>query len=295
MLVAIVSIDQIIELIKSSKSTEEARNSLKEIKWPAETVEKFIALIDDPSSKVENGKYQLSDTQVKSILELRLQRLTGMERDKLSEEAENLSKQIANYIDILSNEIRLKSVLIDELENTLKILDSPRKTEISDEIFEQDDEDLIQQEEMVVTVSHRGYIKRVALSDYRAQRRGGKGKTGMKTRDEDFVTRLFVANTHTPILFFTSLGMVYQLKCYKLPLTSLQSLGKAMINLLPISSDETIQTVMPMPLDSSTWSNLNIMFATAFGSIRRNLLSDFTNIMRNGKIAMKLNKDDKLI
>ena len=295
LLVAIVSIDQIIELIKSSKSTEEARNSLKEIKWPAETVEKFIALIDDPSSKVENGKYQLSDTQVKSILELRLQRLTGMERDKLSEEAENLSKQIANYIDILSNEIRLKSVLIDELENTLKILDSPRKTEISDEIFEQDDEDLIQQEEMVVTVSHRGYIKRVALSDYRAQRRGGKGKTGMKTRDEDFVTRLFVANTHTPILFFTSLGMVYQLKCYKLPLTSLQSLGKAMINLLPISSDETIQTVMPMPLDSSTWSNLNIMFATAFGSIRRNLLSDFTNIMRNGKIAMKLNKDDKLI
>jgi len=148
---------------------------------------------------------------------------------------------------------------------------------------------------MVVTVSHRGYIKRVALTDYRAQRRGGKGRTGMKTREEDYVTRLFVANTHTPILFFTSKGMVYQLKCYKLPVASPQSIGKAMVNLLPIGPDETIQTVMPMPSDVASWDKLNILFATAKGTIRRNLLSDFTNIMRNGKIAMKLGEDDRLI
>ncbi len=295
LLVAIVSIDKIIEIIKSAKNTEEARNNLRLIKWPAEEVQEFINLIDDPTCKIEDGKYNLSEIQVRAILELRLQRLTGMEREKLSQEAKDLSVQITDFIDILSSENRLKSVLINELENTNKLLDSPRKTEISDQVFEHDDEDLIQQEEMVVTVSHRGYIKRVALSDYRAQRRGGKGKTGMKTRDEDFVTRLFVANTHTPILFFTSHGMVYQLKCYKLPITSLQSIGKAMINLLPIAPEETIQTVMPMPLDAASWENLNIMFATAHGSIRRNLLSDFTNIMRNGKIAMKLNKGDSLI
>ncbi len=228
-------------------------------------------------------------------MELRLQRLTGMERDKLAEETRELANQIQDYLEILSSQARLTEVVLEELQATHDRLDNPRRTEISDALADQDDEDLIQQEDMVVTVSHRGYIKRVALSDYRAQRRGGKGRTGMKTREEDFVTRLFVANTHTPILFFTSKGMVYQLKCYKLPEASPQSIGKAMVNMLPIAPEETIQTVMPMPQDQASWETLNILFATAKGNIRRNLLSDFTNIMRNGKIAMKLDEDDSLI
>ena len=186
-------------------------------------------------------------------------------------------------------------MVLEELAAARDRLSDDRRTEISDQLVDQDDEDLIQQEDMVVTVSHRGYIKRVPLSVYRAQRRGGKGRAGMKTRDEDFVTRLFVANTHTPILFFTSAGMVYQLKCYKLPEAAPQALGKAMVNLLPIETGETINTVMPMPEDQDSWDNLHVMFATASGNIRRNRLSDFTNIKRNGKIAMKLAEGDELV
>ena len=295
LLVALASIDEIIELIKNAANAEQARNSLMEKAWPASDVEAFISLIDDPGHKVIDGHYNLSETQARAILELRLQRLTGMERDKLADETRELADQIEDYLEILSSSARLTGVVIEELKATHERLDNPRRTEISDALADQDDEDLIQQEDMVVTVSHRGYIKRVALSDYRAQRRGGKGRTGMKTREEDFVTRLFVANTHTPILFFTSKGMVYQLKCYKLPVASPQAIGKAMVNMLPIAPEETIQTVMPMPQDEASWQNLNILFATAKGNIRRNLLSDFTNIMRNGKIAMKLDEDDSLI
>ena len=295
LLVALASIDEIIELIKSAPNAEQARQGLMEKAWPAQEVEAFISLIDDPGHKVVDGHYHLSETQARAILELRLQRLTGMERDKLAEETRELADQIKDYLEILSSQARLTEVVLEELQATHDRLDDPRRTEISDALADQDDEDLIQQEDMVVTVSHRGYIKRVALSDYRAQRRGGKGRTGMKTREEDFVTRLFVANTHTPILFFTSKGMVYQLKCYKLPEASPQSIGKAMVNLLPIAPEETIQTVMPMPQDEASWEKLNILFATAKGNIRRNLLSDFTNIMRNGKIAMKLDEDDSLI
>ena len=295
LLVALASIDEIIELIKSAANAEQARNDLMAKAWPATEVEAFISLIDDPGHKVIDGHYHLSETQARAILELRLQRLTGMERDKLAEETQQLADQIEDYLEILSSSARLTDVVLEELQATHDRLDNPRRTEISDALADQDDEDLIQQEDMVVTVSHRGYIKRVALSDYRAQRRGGKGRTGMKTREEDFVTRLFVANTHTPILFFTSKGMVYQLKCYKLPVASPQALGKAMVNMLPIAPEETIQTVMPMPQDEASWEKLNILFATAKGNIRRNLLSDFTNIMRNGKIAMKLDEDDSLI
>ena len=295
LLVALASIDEIIELIKAAPNAEQARQGLMEKAWPAQEVEAFISLIDDPGHKVVDGHYHLSETQARAILELRLQRLTGMERDKLAEETRELADQIKDYLEILSSQARLTEVVLEELQATHDRLDDPRRTEISDALADQDDEDLIQQEDMVVTVSHRGYIKRVALSDYRAQRRGGKGRTGMKTREEDFVTRLFVANTHTPILFFTSKGMVYQLKCYKLPEASPQSIGKAMVNLLPIAPEETIQTVMPMPQDEASWEKLNILFATAKGNIRRNLLSDFTNIMRNGKIAMKLDEDDSLI
>ena len=295
LLVALASIDEIIELIKNAANAEQARNGLMAKAWPASEVEAFISLIDDPGHKVIEGHYHLSETQARAILELRLQRLTGMERDKLADETRELADQIEDYLEILSSSARLTDVVIEELKATHERLDNPRRTEISDALADQDDEDLIQQEDMVVTVSHRGYIKRVALSDYRAQRRGGKGRTGMKTREEDFVTRLFVANTHTPILFFTSKGMVYQLKCYKLPVASPQAIGKAMVNMLPIAPEETIQTVMPMPQDEASWEKLNILFATAKGNIRRNLLSDFTNIMRNGKIAMKLDEDDSLI
>ena len=295
LLVALTSIDRIIQMIRSAPNAESARDALMDESWPAEEVASFIALIDDLGHGVVEGKYKLSETQARAILELRLQRLTGMEQSKLAEETQELSIKIKELLDILSNKNSLIEVILKELYEVREKLDSPRRTLISDSLAEQDDEDLIQQEDMVVTVSHRGYIKRVVLSDYRAQRRGGKGRAGMKTRDEDFVTNLFVANTHTPILFFTSRGMVYQLKCYKLPLGSPQSIGKAMVNLLPIETEETIQAVMPMPQDKESWDNLNILFATSFGSIRRNKLNDFVNIKRNGKIAIKLSENDKLI
>ena len=295
LLVALASIDKIIQMIRSAPTAEAAREALMAEDWPAEQVAPFITLIDDLGHEVVDGKYRLSETQARAILELRLQRLTGMEQDKLAEETQELSVKISEYLDILSHKDRLIEIILKEFHEVREKLDSPRRTHISDSLAEQDDEDLIQQEDMVVTVSHRGYIKRVVLSDYRAQRRGGKGRAGMKTRDADFVTNLFVANTHTPILFFTSKGMVYQLKCYRLPLGSPQSIGKAMVNLVPIEKDETIQAVMPMPQDKESWDSLNILFATSSGSIRRNKLNDFVNIKRNGKIAIKLAENDKLI
>jgi DNA gyrase subunit A len=295
LMVALASIDRVIEMIKQAPDTETARRSLCETNWPAAEVADFIALIDDPGHEVVDGHYRLSETQARAILELRLQRLTGMERDKLSDETKELADKIADYLDILGSETRVSDVALEELAAARERLANPRRTEITDQLGDQDDEDLIQQEDMVVTVSHRGYIKRVPLSVYRAQRRGGKGRSGMKTRDEDFVTRLFVANTHTPILFFTSRGMVYQLKCYRLPEAAPQALGKAMVNLLPIEPDETIHTVMPMPDDETSWDDLNVIFATSSGNVRRNNLSDFTNIKRNGKIAMKLQDGDELV
>ena len=295
LMVALASIDEIIELIKRAPDTETARNQLCEKAWPAAEVETFIALIDDPGHEVVDGTYRLSQTQARAILDLRLQRLTGMEREKLTDETQELAGKISDYLKILSSVEHVDEVVLAELAAARERLADDRRTEISDQLIDQDDEDLIQQEDMVVTVSHRGYIKRVPLSVYRAQRRGGKGRAGMKTRDEDFVSQLFVANTHTPILFFTSRGMVYQLKCYRLPEAAPQSLGKAMVNILPIELDETINTVMPMPDDQSSWDSLHVMFATASGNIRRNRLSDFTNIMRNGKIAMKLDDGDELV
>ena len=295
LLVALSSIDEVIELIKAAPDTETARTNLMNTAWKADDVADFIGLIDDPGHEVKDGVYYLSETQARAILELRLQRLTGMERDKLVAETRELADKITDYLDILSNKERLVNVILSEFDEAKLRLGDERRTFISDAAADQDDEDLIQQEDMVVTVSHRGYIKRVPLSVYRAQRRGGKGRAGMKTRDEDFVTRLFVTNTHVPILFFTSTGMVYQLKCYKLPVATPQSQGKAMVNLLPIAPDETIQTVMAMPADEESWTKLDIVFATASGNIRRNKLSDFTNIKRNGKIAMKLDEGDKLV
>ncbi len=295
LMVALTSIDKVIELIRAAPDAEAARMELTSRKWPAEEVAPFIALIAEPGRIVTDGVYQLSDIQAKAILELRLQRLTGMEQGKLADETKDLADKISDYLEILSQRERMTEVILDELKASRELVGDDRRTEISDSLGDQDDESLIQSEEMVVTVSHRGYIKRVPLSIYRAQRRGGKGRAGMKTRDEDFVTQLFVANTHTPILFFTSKGMVYQLKCYRLPESSPQSIGKAMVNLLPIDADEKIQTIMPMPEDETMWGTLNVVFATANGNIRRNMLSDFTNIMRNGKIAMKITEGDSLI
>ena len=295
LMVAITSIDEIIDLIKSSTDPESARNQLCSKTWPAKEVEGFIKLIDDPNHQIVNDHYTLSVVQAKAILELRLQRLTGMERNKLEKETQELSEQINEYLIILSDKNKLTNLIQTELDEVLSRIDDDRRTEINDSAVDHDDEDLIQKEDMVVTVSHRGYIKRVSLSTYKAQRRGGKGRAGMKMRDEDTVTSLFVTNTHTPILFFTSSGMVYQLKCYKLPESAPQALGKPMINLLPIDQGENIHTVMPMPEDEETWQNLQIIFATKNGNIRRNQLSDFTNIRQNGKIAMKLNEKDELV
>ena len=295
LMVALTSIDEVITLIRSAPDAETAKKSLTSRAWPVSEIEEFIKLIDDPEHVVKEGKYYLSEIQAKAILELRLQRLTGMERDKLSLETEEIANKITEYLEILSSREVLLNILKSELLSTKEKMDGVRRTFISDHAIDADDEDLIQQEEMVVTVSHRGYIKRVPLDSYRAQRRGGKGKAGMKTRDEDFVTRLFIANTHTPILFFTSAGIVHQLKCYKLPVTSPTSMGKAMINLLPISTDENIQTIMPMPNETEKWDSLSVVFATSSGSVRRNKLSDFTNIRSNGKIAMKLGPTDRLI
>tara|TARA_B100000989_G_scaffold132996_1_gene98779 strand:+ start:2425 stop:4989 length:2565 start_codon:yes stop_codon:yes gene_type:complete len=295
LMVALTSIDEVITLIRSATDTETAKKSLISRAWPVSEIEEFIKLIDDPEHVVKEGKYYLSEIQAKAILELRLQRLTGMEREKLSQETKEISNKITEYLEILSSREVLLNILKSELLSTKEKMDGVRRTFISDHAIDADDEDLIQQEEMVVTVSHRGYIKRVPLDSYRAQRRGGKGKAGMKTRDEDFVTRLFIANTHTPILFFTSAGIVHQLKCYKLPVTSPTSMGKAMINLLPISTDENIQTIMPMPNETEKWDSLSVVFATSSGSVRRNKLSDFTNIRSNGKIAMKLGPTDRLI
>jgi DNA gyrase subunit A len=295
LMVAITSIDEVIDLIKSSPDPESARTKLCSKAWPAKEVESFIKLIDDPNHQIIEGQYNLSVTQARAILDLRLQRLTGMERNKLEKETQELSEQINEYLIILSDKSKLTHLIQTELDEVLKRIDDPRRTEINDSAVDHDDEDLIQKEDMVVTVSHRGYIKRVSLSTYRAQRRGGKGRSGMKMRDEDTVTSLFVTNTHTPILFFTSSGMVYQLKCYKLPESAPQALGKPMINLLPINQDEKIHTIMPMPEDEASWSDLQIIFATKNGNIRRNQLSDFTNIRQNGKIAMKLNEADELV
>ncbi len=295
LLVALKNIDEIIKIIRGSKDGEEAKLELCNKFWKANDIEKYIELIDDPDNKVIDGTYKLSESQAKAILDLRLQRLTGLESEKITLEINDLSVKINQYLSIISDNDVLKKLIISEFDEAINKLNYERKTTITDSYVDQDDEDLIQKEDMVVTVSHRGYIKRVPLSTYKAQRRGGKGRSGMKMRDEDMVTSLFVTDTHTPILFFTSKGMVYQLKCHKLPISAPQALGKAMVNLLPIDTTEKIQTVMPMPSEKDSWNDLQILFATKNGNVRRNQLNDFVNIRQNGKIAMKLHNDDELV
>ncbi len=293
--VAVANIDEIIRLIREAPDPSTARAALLDRAWPAEDIAPLIALLDEPDRGVEEGLYRLSETQARAILDLRLHRLTGLERDKIAEDLRALGIEIEDYLGILASRERLRSLLREEIMEIREKFANPRRTVIEENEFEHDIEDLIQREDMVVTVTNTGYIKRVPLSAYRAQRRGGKGRSGMSTRDEDFVSQVFVVNTHTPVLFFTSNGMVFKLKVYRLPLGSPQARGKAMINILPLKDGETISTLMPLPEDESTWNELSVVFATASGNVRRNQLSDFTNVMTNGKIAMRLDEGDRLV
>ena len=293
--VAVANIDAMIALIKSASDPQIAREKLMETPWPADMVASLLSLIQEEAHKVQNGKYLLSETQARAILDLRLHRLTGLERDKIAHELESIIEQIKEFLAILASKPRRLEIMKTELLEIKEKFAVPRRTEIIDHFGDQDYEDLIEREDMVVTVSHSGYIKRVPLSTYRAQRRGGRGKAGMQTRDEDFVNQVFIANTHIPVFFFSSKGKVYQMKTYRLPLGSAQSRGKAMINLLPLEEGEVITTVLALPEEKETWENLYILFATSLGNIRRNRLSDFSNIRSNGLIAIKLDGDEKLI
>jgi DNA gyrase subunit A len=293
--IAVANIDEVIRLIRASRDAAEARTALMARNWPAKMLEPLIQLIADPRHKLNaDGTYKLSEEQTRAILDLRLQRLTQLGLEEISAELEKLAVEIKDYLEILGSRARVRSIIKDELTDVKTNFATPRRTEIIENEGEVDDEDLIQREDMVVTVSHSGYVKRVPLSAYRAQRRGGKGRAGVQMKDEDFVTKLFVANTHTPILFFSSLGMVYRLKTWRLPIGSPQSRGKAMINLLPLAQGERITTIMPMPEDPASWATMNIMFATRSGDVRRNELTEFETINKGGKIAMKLEDGDMI-
>jgi DNA gyrase subunit A len=291
--IAVANIDEVIEMIRRAPDPVVARERLMARDWRAVDVAPLILLIAEPGREVSaEGTYRLSEAQARAILDLRLQRLTGLERDKIAEELGEVAKQIEGYLELLADRDKLFALMRKELLDIKQQFATPRRTEILENEFEEDIEALIQREDMVVTVTHGGYVKRVPVSAYRAQRRGGKGRAGMATREDDFVSSLFVANTHTPVLFFSSRGIVYKLKVWRLPLGAPQARGKAFVNLLPLSEGETITAVMPMPEDESSWSTLNVMFATARGGVRRNELSDFVNVHQTGKIAMKFEGDD---
>ncbi len=294
--VAVTNVDEIVATIRSSADPAEARERLMTRAWPAADIAPYISLIDDPSHRVQpDGTYFLSETQARAILELRLQRLTALGVREVTDELEELSAKITDYLDILRSHGRIMAIISDELREVKSLFAVPRRSEIIDWDADLDDEDLIEREEMVVTVTAGGYIKRTPLTEYRAQRRGGKGTQGMSTKDEDFVTRLFVANTHTALLVFTTEGMVYTLKTWRLPLAGRNARGKAMVNILPIPAGVSIAAILPVDVPEAEWASLQIMFATSDGDVRRNALDDFTNVMRNGKIAMKLPQGVRLI
>ncbi len=294
--IAVSNIDEVIKLIRGSSDANAAREALMARDWPAREVEAMITLIDDPRHKVSTtGTYKLSAEQAKAILDLRLQRLTALGRDEIKVELDKLAEEIADYLDILRSRARIQSIVTDELKAVRDKFATPRRTVIIDEEGEVEEEDLIHREDMVVTVSHLGYVKRVPLSTYRAQRRGGKGRAGMQTREEDFVSRLFVASTHTPVLFFSSRGRVYKEKVWRLPQAAPQARGKALINILPLEPGELVTTVMPLPEDEATWSELDVMFSTTRGTVRRNKLSDFVDVRRSGIIAMKLDEGEGIV
>ena len=286
--VAVTNIDEIVATIRSSADASEARHKLMTRRWPAESILEYIALIDDPTHKAnDDGTYNLSETQARAILELRLQRLTQIGVKEVTDELQELAKKIREYLEILGSRERIMQIIRDELTDIRDSYAVPRRTEIVDWSGDMEDEDLIEKEDMVVTVTSGGYIKRTALADFRAQRRGGKGLSSMQTKEEDVVTTLFVANTHTQLLFFTTDGMVYKLKTWRLPLGSRTAKGKAIVNILPIPPGVSIAAIMPVDRPEEEWKDLQVVFATSAGTVRRNALSDFTNVMKNGKIAMK--------
>jgi DNA gyrase subunit A len=293
--IAVANIDEVIRLIRNAPDPTAAREQLMQRRWPAGDVEALILLIDDPRHRInEDGTYNLSEEQARAILALQLSRLTALGRDEIADELNKIGEEIRDFLDILSSRARIQGIVKKELADVRDEFGTPRRTEIVESGADMEDEDLIQREDMVVTVTHAGYIKRVPLSQYRAQARGGKGRAGMATKDEDFVTRLFVANTHTPILFFSSRGIVYKEKVWRLPLANPQSRGKALINLLPIEHGDRITAILPLP-DESEWDKLHVMFATTRGTVRRNELSDFADVKRNGKIAMKFDEEGDAI
>jgi DNA gyrase subunit A len=291
--IAVANIDEVIELIRRAPDPPTARERLMERAWPAQDVKPLIELIDEPGRGVaEDGTYRLSETQARAILELRLQRLTGLERDKIAEELGEVATQITGFLELLASRPKLYALMRQELVDVRDAYATPRRTEIVEIEDETDIEDLIEREDMVVTVTQGGYVKRVPVAAYRAQRRGGRGRAGMATKDDDVVSTVFVANTHVPVLFFTSRGQVHRLKVWRLPLGAPQARGKAFVNLLPLQEGETISTVMPLPEDETSWGGLQVMFGTARGYIRRNQLSDFESIQRGGKTAMKFEGED---
>ena len=294
--VAVANIDEMIRLIRGAPSPAEARGQMMARDWPAKDIGPLVDLIADPRHKITSGgTITLSDEQARAILDLRLQRLTALGRDEIGDELKKLGEEIKDYLGILASRARIVDIIKKELSDIKAEFATPRLTEIVEMEGEVEDEDLIQREDVVVTVSHRGYIKRVPLSTYRAQRRGGKGRAGMATREEDVVTQIFVASTHTPLLFFSSRGMAYRMKVWRLPAATPQSVGKALVNLLPLTEGEVITSILQLPEDESTWGTLELMFATRSGDVRRNSLADFESINRNGKIAMKLEEGDRIV
>ncbi|WP_170358690.1 DNA gyrase subunit A [Ruegeria arenilitoris] len=287
--VAVSNVDEVVATIRSSADAAEAREKLMTRRWPAAEIEGYLRLIDDPLSKMnDDGTYNLTEVQARAILDLRLQRLTQLGVKEVTDELEELAGKIKEYLDILSSRERIMSIIGDELRSVREQFAVPRRTEIVDWSGDMEDEDLIEREDMVVTVTSGGYIKRTPLADFRAQKRGGKGLSGMQTKEEDVVTNLFVANTHTQLLFFTTDGMVYKLKTWRLPQSGRTGKGKAIVNILPIPTGVSIAAIMPVDVPDEEWENLQIVFATSAGDVRRNALSDFTNVKRNGKIAMDL-------
>src|SRR4051794_31054577 len=294
--IAVANIDEMIRVIRTSPDPTSARDTLMSRDWAARDVEDMLTLIDDPRHRIsEGGTIRLSMEQARAILDLRLQRLTALGRDEIREELDKLAGEIGDYLDILRSRARVLEIIKTELAEVKAEFATPRRTVIIEQEGEVEDEDLIQREDMVVTVSHAGYVKRVPLSAYRSQRRGGKGRAGMQTRDEDFVSRLFVASTHTPVLFFSSRGQVYKEKVWRLPMAAPNARGKALINILPLEQGERITTIMPLPEDESSWGNLDVMFATTGGNVRRNKLSDFVDVRRSGIIAMKLDEGEAIV
>ncbi len=294
--VAVANIDEVIATIRKAPDAAADRDQMMTRDWPAKDVAPLVALIAEPRQVVsERGTIRLSEEQAKAILELRLQRLTALGRDEIADEATKLGAAIADYLDILRSRPRVLEIVRTELKAIRDEFATPRLTELIDADTEIEDEALIEREDVAITVTHAGYIKRTPIDEYRVQGRGGKGRAGMSTREEDFVTNLFVASTHAPMVFFSSTGMAYKLKVWRLPEARIQGKGKAMVNLLPLSEGERITTILPLPEDESQWSKLHVVFATKSGDVRRNELSDFVNINRNGKIAMKLEPGDKIL